>query len=852
MRQQVSPGRLAVAFVGLLVWAAVGFAQTSTPCDLTLVRACVHLRDDSQLLPTIPAPPRRLPVLFIHGHNADNALDADFNYQKNWQDPSRVSFKPTLELNDNAGLDIEDYYIRFEDQGRSISEDGTDISDAIDLILHRHDPSYAYPHVSGQTSHVKVVIVAYSKGTLSARLYLKSLQTNLVGMPPARPGFNPVSEFIALAPPNHGIATALGTTCAGQQMMNGRSALTCREFGQPLTPNPEPCGLLPAGGLNFITDLNTPDEAPGSRAPTNSSGAPTPATQGTLYVTIFADASNPDFVGGDSDPMTCQSRPMARNRSANAVNIPLPITGADGVEVHRNTPHTPLVICKALYAAVHHRSPLTENCSLPANAVDLPVIPAPARAAAMLSLDYSGSMSALTEPGGPTRAQALEDAVELFVQLWTAVSVPSDRIGVNYFSTNVTRVPASGDQVTPLSTGGPAILTDLNNQSPGGMTAMGGGLQRAIEALNGVAADTSIRRVILFTDGMQNVNPMVQTVSNQLVIDNQTGRPNSNVPTASPTPMVLDSSLGIAVDTIGIGANPAFVGLLQDISADTGGRSWPTNDPAFDLRHFFVEELINALKGFSPQLVAYRRGAVAANGSTEAFAIEDGVPKLVLKLSWKRGAKLDFSVAKDGVDVTSTGHFINGGFYKIFVIDLPAKGARSITARGNWQLRIKGKATTAYEAAAIVDGGRMRYDAMFAARRPRVGNPLDLIVRVTTGSRPIDRSARVTVTLKSPTTAVNDILAKIPREELTTFEPGMTLAEQRLLVLAQDPKRWAALKPRQRKLVLHPNDKGEFRTRFRPQVPGIYTAFVSIEGEADKIGKFSRTVTAITVVRSAK
>src|SRR6266550_9125317 len=324
MQPQVSPKGLTVAFVVVFTWAAAVSAQQSTPCDLTQVRSCVHLRDDSQLLPTTPQPPRRLPVLFVHGHNFENAQDTDFNYQKNWQDQTRVSFKPTLELSNNAGLDIEDYYIRFEDQGHSISEDATDISDAIDLILHRHDPSYSYPHVSGQTSHVKVVIIAYSKGTLSSRLYLKSLQVNITGMPPPRPGFNPVSEFIALAPPNHGVATAFGSTCAAQQMMNGRSTLTCREFGQPLTPSPQLCGSFPAGGLDFITNLNTPDEAPGSRAATNNLGAPTSPTQGTLYVTIFADASNPDFVGGDNDPVTCQSRPMASNRSPNAVNIPLP------------------------------------------------------------------------------------------------------------------------------------------------------------------------------------------------------------------------------------------------------------------------------------------------------------------------------------------------------------------------------------------------------------------------------------------------------------------------------------------------------------------------------------------------
>lgn len=845
MRQQSSLWRLAVASVGLLVCAAVGYAQQSTPCDLTLVRACVHLRDDSQLLPTTPAPLRRLPVLFVHGHNSDNAQDADFNYRKNWQDPSRLSFKPTLELNANAGLDVEDYYIRFEDQGHSISEDATDISDAIDLILHRHDPGYAYPHVPGQTSHVKVVIIAYSKGTLSSRLYLKSLGTTIAGMPPARPGFNPVSEFIALAPPNHGIATALGTTCAGQQMMNGRSALSCRAFGEPLTSSPQPCGSFPAGGLNFITDLNTPDEAPGSRAATDNSGAPTPPSRGTLYVTIFADASNPDFVGGENDPGTCQSRPMASNRSSNAVNIPVAITGANEVEVHRNTPHTALVICKALFAAVHHRSPRTEDCSLAPDAVNPPIIPLPPRAAAMLSLDFSGSMSISTGPNA-TRASALKEAVRLFIELWSVVSVPSDRIGVNYFSTNVRPFPASGDPLLPLFIGGPAIIADLDNQSPGGMTAMGNGLQQAIQVLTDSASDAQVRRVILFTDGIQNVNPIAQIVNDQLTFVNETGRPNSNVSPTAPT--FLDPSLGIAVDTIGIGAGETFVGRLEEIADKTNGHTKTTTDIDL-LRQFFVEELIDALKGFSPQLVAYRRGAVAAKGSAEAFAIEDGVRKLVLKTSWKRGDSLDFSVVKDGVDVTSSGRFINGDFYKIFVVDLPAKGP--ITARGNWQMQIKGNAGTAYEAAAIVDGSPIAYDSNFSLKRPRAGEPLELVVRLTAGGQPISETAKVFVTLMSPTFTAGDVIAKKPLKELPVFEPGMSIAERQLLALAQDPKRSALLKPKLQKLVLEPTGKGEFRARLSTRVPGIYTAFVTIEGSDPKFGQFSRTMTTTTAVRFA-
>ena len=91
-------------------------------------------------------------------------------------------------------------------------------------------------------------------------------------------------------------------------------------------------------------------------------------------------------------------------------------------------------MCLALYAALHHRSPPGQTCQ-PVNGI--PEIPPPARAAAMLTLDFSGSMAAPACPGCATRAAVLEDAVELFVQLWSAVSVPGDRLGVTYFRTNV-------------------------------------------------------------------------------------------------------------------------------------------------------------------------------------------------------------------------------------------------------------------------------------------------------------------------------------------------------------------------------------------------------------------------------
>jgi hypothetical protein len=359
------------------------------------------------------------------------------------------------------------------------------------------------------------------------------------------------------------------------------------------------------------------------------------------------------------------------------------------------------------------------------------------------------------------------------------------------------------------------------------------------------AIDTPIRRVIVFTDGMQNMNPLVIQQGNQLVIANGNAVGNSNVP--GTPPLVLDTSLDIAVDTIGIGADPSFVGLLQDIATATGGRTWPTSNPNVDLRRFFVEELINALKGFSPQLVGYRRGALGTQGSTESFLIESGAKKLVLKVSCQRPAKIDFTVERNGVDVTSEGRFINGEFYKIFVIDFP--GRRQTTSRGTWRVRIKGKATTAYEAAAIVDDGIITHETRFETLHPRVGSPLELVVRLASGGRPIHRTSRVTVSLIRPRVTLDRLLNEIKPSELRAVEPGMSVNEQKQLALVQKPERWTALTPRTEQLVMRANQKGEFRGRFQPSLPGIYTAVVNIEGIDERVGRFTRTATAVTVVR---
>ena len=335
--------------------------------ELTSVPA-VELHDSSDaLVPANPVPVSTLgvPVLFVHGHNLDDAMDQDFNYRKNWQLPldypillKLPSFKIALDLPQNAGLGIEPYYIRFQDQNRSITEDAAEVREAVARILRRHgDPNAA---------QVKVVIIAYSKGTISSRWYLQNML----------PASRPISEFIAISPPNHGLqasASATGSSLALRQLNNGYDE-QCGSFNE-------------AESMNFIENLNgypiADSAASTAQGPQFNGEAPesradgAALNQGVLYIALYAN-NDRDFVGGGSPSADCQGRVVAKNLAEHAQNLEVSqIPGVTSLGVHANTVHTPEVICLALYAAAHHQAPVPGlSCATqPLDGRQVPVIP---------------------------------------------------------------------------------------------------------------------------------------------------------------------------------------------------------------------------------------------------------------------------------------------------------------------------------------------------------------------------------------------------------------------------------------------------------------------------------------------
>lgn len=470
----------------------------------------------------------------------------------------------------------------------------------------------------------------------------------------------------------------------------------------------------------------------------------------------------------------------------------------------------------------------------------------------VLALDMSGSMLHAACGTCDPKIEVLEDAVELFIALWQAVSIPGDRLGIAYFRTDVDSEPPATQPLPDLETQAGALIAHVQGQTTTqwDLTAMGGALQTALvtldAAVNATADPVRNRAIVLFTDGEQNVNPMVDPGSLEIADDPGTSS-SSNV-AANGT--VLDSSLGVKVSSIGIGAGGAYETLLQDIAVATGGANRQTTAPDADLKQFFVEQLIDNLRDYSPQLVDYRHGTLPDRTGTEVFRVNATPTQVVLQLSWPRGTRMDFTVLKDGLDLTPHCQVTPGDFYRIATLDLPlVVNGRTVEAAGDWQMELRGERGSRYEAAVIVDEPRLGMRAVVGEGRQKVGASLDLSVQLLDGNRPlVDPPAdQVTATVVRPQQSVDTVLGSRPgpwRRLSPTH--GLSLLEE----AARDAKFWTQVGRSEQTVTLTSQGDGTYAATLpAPTVTGPYTVTFRVSGRDPRIGDYERMQTVTGIVR---
>ncbi len=480
----------------------------------------------------------------------------------------------------------------------------------------------------------------------------------------------------------------------------------------------------------------------------------------------------------------------------------------------------------------------------------------------MLVLDISGSMLSNACPTCDTKLQVLKDAVEIFTAVWNAMTISDDRIGVVYFRTNIDALSVGGSDLYPVVGNSATIISDVQSQTTptptgGNLTAMGGGLQYA---LNTLIEATRPRNIILFTDGMQNVNPMVQKIDDSpppdayhLEIANEPGRTNSNVLPESP-PEIINIDLGVKINSIAvIAATDPYLERLQEISSNTNGLSYNTTAPDDALREFYIENLVNVLKTYSPQILDYRYSVLTGDSNVERFTANNNASKILFKVSWDQGDSLDIKVQKNSMDLTRYGNITYGSFYQIFSMDLPFDlHGTTIESGGEWEVIVNGIEGTEYEIAAIVDEPSFKYHISLDKETYRVNDPIELSVRLSVGGHPVTDASKVAVTILTPPQGIGTFLStnRMPTGlGSMTFEAEATQSQKKLQALIQNPAMWNSIQPVDKSIILNNNGDGSYSTSFTgATVPGSYTFEINIEGNHSDIGEYKRTETFSKIV----
>jgi opacity protein-like surface antigen len=332
----------------------------------------------------------------------------------------------------------------------------------------------------------------------------------------------------------------------------------------------------------------------------------------------------------------------------------------------------------------------------------------------VLVLDKSGSMFSPPdgEPAGSTsKWSILNDSIQQFVNLWTqaddalgtispggtlSADAPQDRLAVVFFSSSAQVADLDNDPMNPPvvvfvkrgtdgTTNWLPVTNAVGSESPGGSTAMGQGLKEGIDKyLNDPLTLTDAKNdatIILMTDALQNVNPLITESSTTGVME--------LAPLLGPCLKAEISSCHIPIQTFGFTTPGSAVDtLLNNISTQTSGHSIIEWDgmlaPAA-----FANMLIQSLKGNTLSLLSRTRSTLPAgtNASAPVQVLLDGsVRRATFVLGWVGGSasqRLDLEITGPDGKVVKPVLLNDGSSSTVQSVDLPTSGPI-----GDWSVKV--------------------------------------------------------------------------------------------------------------------------------------------------------------------
>ncbi len=468
----------------------------------------------------------------------------------------------------------------------------------------------------------------------------------------------------------------------------------------------------------------------------------------------------------------------------------------------------------------------------------LPILREPLKV--VLALDISGSMMLPVLGGTEKRWEVLKNSVDLFTQKLEVFKQDGDQIGLTYFSTDALqpKSPISSEFIeisseTATTRSSSTIHADMAGIAPNSKTAMGKGLLNVKKKLGDNNPIDARKIVLLFTDGIQNEEPLVNP-------DGVTLTSGGNLLNEGPC-NALDS---IRYYTVGMGGTTLAPEMLGKIAQASGGVS--LSSPVGvenDLEFLMQNQFVHMLEGGSPQIVSRKMGVLSPNGITYSFPVNGNVSKLYFELTSTSVSGINIKVEKDGRDLTSYARVNEGSFFKSFSFTLPLTTPDQIISNGEWLLTITGNSTDKYSLVCYVDDNFLTFNCKPAKSVYTVGDKLILKANLSFAGRPITGGAnKVSAIIFKHGDDLGDLLAQskiIAKDSVEDIPSG---AETKLLTLIQDGKAFKEkLTPSSHTIDLDDDGNGLYSAIYDDtELSGVYQILFTASGEIPGFGKFER------------
>ena len=524
-------------------------------------------------------------------------------------------------------------------------------------------------------------------------------------------------------------------------------------------------------------------------------------------------------------------------------------------------------------------------------------------------LDRSGSMNSTADPMDPSsesRWQVLKDSIIHFaddLRLFnnSPCSPTDNTVGLTLFATNVlsnnsfpadpsnpASAPAAPSDLVSISAF-PAppenpidpddslpgeVENELDSQTPGGSTAMGNGLQSALQEWDPTLPvdidETRSRIVVLFSDGRQNRNPRVN-------LDGQGFNDGTSINTST-------GNGSVKIITMGVGSpNNDYLETLQNLAYEnrgvylstTDGQSFtcvpsagapdacldPDTNPAINwggtLGEVFEYAIAPALSSNSPLMIASYGGQLSSETVKlpEEFTVNFNINQLVMDLLFDR--KLERSELEDlleNVRIYRNGEDISSYFHPHIAADYTQWASLStdytgtnaageltkIPSAGNYTVKLVKPERIDdinFQVFPLADDDHLKATWGVTPNIPRVDTPVDVYANLTWRGQPI-KDAIVEATILEPGTYVGDALARnqLVIDSPPGRDPSSPGYQKYLTLLENDPEFVEQLAFKPQKIKLKYQNNGSYVGTYTPTVAGSTQIFIEAKGKDPELG----------------